>query len=85
MAQFAEEIKSNGFAAAQLELDDDWTPAYGDMTFDARKFPDPRATVATLRDMGFRVTAWVRPPPAGATPDASCVAPLQESMGATSQ
>ena len=58
---FAKEIRQHGFDAAQLEIDDDWTPAYGDMVFDAAKFPDPRSMVNELRQLGFRVTLWVHP------------------------
>jgi len=58
---FAREIKQRGFEAAQLEIDDDWTPAYGDMCFDTAKFPDAKSMVSELREMGFRVTLWVHP------------------------
>jgi len=58
---FAEEIRRRGFKAAQLEIDDDWTPAYGDMVFDTAKFPDAKSMVAELRQLGFRVTLWVHP------------------------
>jgi len=59
--EFAGEIRRRGFQAAQLEIDDDWTPAYGDMVFDTAKFPDPQSMVAELRQLGFRVTLWVHP------------------------
>lgn len=59
--EFAGEIRRHGFKAAQLEIDDDWTPAYGDMVFDASKFPDPQSMVAELHQIGFRVTLWVHP------------------------
>lgn len=58
---FAGEIRRHGFKAAQLEIDDDWTPAYGDMVFDTAKFPDAKSMVAELRQLGFRVTLWVHP------------------------
>jgi len=58
---FAGEIQRHGFKAAQLEIDDDWTPAYGDMVFDTNKFPDARSMVAELCRLGFRVTLWVHP------------------------
>ena len=58
---FASEIQRHGFKAAQLEIDDDWTPAYGDMVFDTAKFPDAQSMVAELRQLGFRVTLWVHP------------------------
>jgi len=58
---FAMEIQKHGFEAAQLEIDDDWTPAYGDMRFDSAKFPDAKSMVAELHRLGFRVTVWVHP------------------------
>jgi len=58
---FAAEIQRHGFKAAQLEIDDDWTPAYGDMVFDTAKFPDAKLMVAKLRQLGIRVTLWVHP------------------------
>jgi len=58
---FARKIQKQGFDAAQLEIDDDWTPAYGDMQFDTTKFPDAKSMVAELHRLGFRVTLWVHP------------------------
>ena len=58
---FAKEIQQRGFKASQLEIDDDWTPAYGDMKFDSAKFPNARSMVDELRQLGFRVTVWVHP------------------------
>jgi alpha-glucosidase (family GH31 glycosyl hydrolase) len=45
----------------QLEIDDDWTPKYGDLEFNRDKFPDPGAMVKQLNKMGFRVTLWTHP------------------------
>jgi len=59
--QFADEILSHGFTAAQLEIDDDWTPRYGDMEFDKRKFENPCQMIEKLKEKGFRVTLWVHP------------------------
>ena len=46
---------------SQLEIDDNWTPYYGDLDFDRDKFPDPRAMVSQLNSLGFRVTVWLHP------------------------
>ncbi|ELU07811.1 hypothetical protein CAPTEDRAFT_103368 [Capitella teleta] len=59
--EFAGAIRKHGFKDSQLEIDDDWTPAYGDWTFDATKFPDPARMVKVLKDLGFRVTIWMHP------------------------
>ncbi|XP_067659628.1 myogenesis-regulating glycosidase-like [Haliotis asinina] len=61
VVEFAKTIKENGFSFSQIEIDDDWTPLYGDNEFDIKKFPDPGKMIRTLNDMGFRVTVWVHP------------------------
>ena len=58
---FAKEIKDRGFPASQIEIDDDWTPYYGDMTFDPRKFPDAKKMIEEIHENGSRVTLWVHP------------------------
>ena len=59
--EFATEIRNHGFSNSQLEIDDRWELHYGDLEFDAEKFPDPRQMVETLNAMGFRATLWVHP------------------------
>jgi alpha-glucosidase (family GH31 glycosyl hydrolase) len=44
-----------------MEIDDRWQPAYGELEFDPRKFPDAPAMVERLHDLGFAVTLWVMP------------------------
>ena len=44
-----------------IEIDDRWQARYGELVFDPVKFPDPKAMVKELHDMGFLVTAWVMP------------------------
>lgn len=58
---WAHDIHQHGFSPAQLELDDDWTPHYGDLAFDESKFPDAAAMVARLQALGFRVTLATHP------------------------
>ena len=38
-----------------------WQSSYGELKFDKRKFPNPRAMVSQLHAMGFEVTCWVMP------------------------
>lgn len=59
--KFAQEILRRGFKAAQVEIDDGWTPSYGDMCFDAVKFPNPKQMVDDLKEMGLETTLWVHP------------------------
>ena len=44
-----------------MEIDDKWQAGYGELDFDLDKFPDPKAMVEELHDMGFKVTLWVMP------------------------
>ncbi|GAB0098690.1 uncharacterized family 31 glucosidase KIAA1161 [Sergentomyia squamirostris] len=59
--KFAKEIVDNRFKNSQFEIDDDWEVCYGALTFRTEKFPDIKATVKQLKDMGFRVTLWIHP------------------------
>jgi len=63
---FAKEIlaaqKAASFANGSIiEIDDRWQCLYGELDFDAKKFPDPKGMVKQLHDMGFLVTVWVMP------------------------
>jgi alpha-glucosidase (family GH31 glycosyl hydrolase) len=57
----AAQIDKHGFPTGIIEIDDRWQTAYGDLTFDAAKFPDPGALLAHLKAAGFDVTLWVPP------------------------
>lgn len=59
--EFANNIKKYGFKNAQLAIDDDWTPHYGDFDFDRKKFPQPQDMIKELKAKGFRVTLWMHP------------------------
>ena len=59
--EFARAIRANDLPAGVVEIDDKWEAHYGDMDFDASKFPDPRAMNDELHRLGFRVTLWVHP------------------------
>ncbi|MFZ5940557.1 MAG: glycoside hydrolase family 31 protein [Bacteroidota bacterium] len=58
---YAAAIREHELPCSILEVDDMWTPAYGDFTFDSRKFPDPEAMIGTLDSLGFKVVLWVTP------------------------
>ncbi|KAK3771714.1 hypothetical protein RRG08_035770 [Elysia crispata] len=58
---FAREILQNNLSISQLEIDDDWTPHYGDLTFDKNKFPEPANMVNELLSKGIRTTMWMHP------------------------
>jgi alpha-glucosidase (family GH31 glycosyl hydrolase) len=58
---FARSIRQHKLPAGVIEIDDKWEDGYGDLRFDARKFPDPKAMNDELHQLGFRVTLWVHP------------------------
>ena len=58
---YANEIQKYGFPNSQLEIDDMYTSSYGEMDFDAKKFPNAKAMMDKLHKMGFRVTSWTHP------------------------
>jgi len=59
--KFAEEIRQHGYPYGVMEIDDRWQVHYGDISFDPARFPDPKAMVERLHEMGFKVTVWVIP------------------------
>ena len=59
--KFAEDYLRHGFAPGILILDEGWHGRYGCWKFDAARFPDPKAMVDRLHEMGFKVLLWVVP------------------------
>ncbi|KAK1334372.1 hypothetical protein QTO34_005376 [Cnephaeus nilssonii] len=59
--RFAQQIRQHRFNSSHLEIDDMYTPAYGDFHFDEAKFPNASDMFRRLRDAGFQVTLWVHP------------------------
>lgn len=59
--QYAHQIADRDLQRSVMEIDDRWQVAYGDLSFDPRKFPDPVGMVKELHDLGFKVTTWVHP------------------------
>jgi alpha-glucosidase (family GH31 glycosyl hydrolase) len=55
------EMEASGFSCGVFTIDDKWTPAYGDLRFDAGKFPDPAGLVQSLHARGAKVALWVTP------------------------
>lgn len=58
---YAENIIKHGFPPGILMIDTLWHPTYGNWVFDAGRYPDPKAMVARLHQMGFKVMLWVIP------------------------
>lgn len=59
--RFAQQIRQHHFNSSHLEIDDMYTPAYGDFDFDEAKFPNASDMFDRLREAGFSVTLWVHP------------------------
>lgn len=59
--EFAHAIREHRLAAGVIEIDDKWEEGYGDLRFDAAKFPDPKSMNDELHRLGFRVTLWIHP------------------------
>ena len=58
---YARNIVNNGFSPGVLMIDEGWFRNYGDMEFDRTRFPDPKAMMKELKDLGFKVMLWVCP------------------------
>jgi alpha-glucosidase (family GH31 glycosyl hydrolase) len=58
---YAGKIRAEQFPASIIEIDDKWTPTYGDLEFDRTKFPDPEGLMIKLRKEGFQTVLWVTP------------------------
>ncbi|AHH99312.1 glycoside hydrolase family 31 protein [Kutzneria albida] len=56
--QWAGELKAAGVAGHTIQLDDKWESNYGNMTFDATTFPDPKKMVDTIHGMGQKFGLW---------------------------
>lgn len=58
---FTNNILDRNFTCSQIEIDDNWTPKYGDFEFDTVKFPNVSGMVQEIKSHGCAVTAWVHP------------------------
>lgn len=61
--EFARKWLENGFEPGIFIIDEGWHQhtAYGQWEFDFARFPDPKAMVKQLHDMGYIVMLWVVP------------------------
>jgi myogenesis-regulating glycosidase len=55
------DMEAAGFSCGVFMIDDKWTRAYGDLSFDPVKFPSPRAMIDGLHRRGVKVALWVTP------------------------
>lgn len=66
---YAEGIVSNGFPTGVLMIDDNWQKYYGNFEFKPDKFPDPKAMMSRLHNLGFKVMLWISPFVSGDSPE----------------
>ena len=58
---YAHGIVDNGYEPGVLMIDEGWHTRYGLWEWDLVKFPDPKAMIKELHDLGFKVMLWVVP------------------------
>lgn len=59
--KYAHAVIDNGFPAGVLIIDDNWQRYYGDFHFKTERFPDAKAMIDELHQLGFKVMVWVCP------------------------
>lgn len=59
--KYARAIVENGYEPGILMIDEGWHTRYGTWEFDLAKFPDPKAMIDELHELGFKVMLWVVP------------------------
>lgn len=59
--RYAHAIVDNGFDPGILMIDDNWQRYYGNFDFKAERFPDPKAMMDELHQLGFTVMVWICP------------------------
>ncbi|MFV0539643.1 MAG: glycoside hydrolase family 31 protein [Aestuariibaculum sp.] len=58
---YAHAIIDNGLPPGVLMIDDNWQEDYGKWRFHPGRFPNPKAMMAELHKLGFKVMLWVCP------------------------
>ena len=61
LLEYASRIRKEHVPCTILEIDDKWTPMYGDFEFDTLKFSDPGRMASELKGKGFKLALWVTP------------------------
>jgi alpha-glucosidase (family GH31 glycosyl hydrolase) len=59
--KYAYGIIDNGFLPGVIMIDDTWQEDYGKWIFHPGRFPNPKAMMDQLHQMGFKVMLWVCP------------------------
>lgn len=59
--EYVNNVKRYNFTCSQIEIDDVWTPYYGDYEFDPAKSTNATEMVENIKKHGCKVTVWVHP------------------------
>ncbi len=59
--KYAQAIIDNGLPPGVFMIDDTWQEDYGVWDFHPKRFPNPKAMIDQLHQMGFKVMLWVCP------------------------
>lgn len=59
--KYAQNVITNNFPPGIFMIDDNWQKYYGNFEFKSETFPNPKAMVDSLHDMGFDVMLWICP------------------------
>lgn len=59
--KYAVDVKKHNFPEGVFMIDDNWQKHYGNFEFKPEKFPDPKAMISQLHQMGFKIMLWVCP------------------------
>src|SRR5690625_2817041 len=58
---FAKDILKHGFPPGVFIIDDGWQENFGNWVFHLGRFPNPKAMVEELKELGFKVMLWICP------------------------
>ena len=59
--KYARSIIENGMPPGIIMIDDNWQEDYGRWNFHPGRFPNPKAMMKELKELGFKVMLWVCP------------------------
>ena len=59
--KYAHDVKEHGFPQGVFMIDDNWQKYYGNFDFKPDKFPNPKAMINELHQMGFKIMLWICP------------------------
>ena len=59
LLDYAQKLHDSGLDGHTLQLDDKWESNYGNMTFDPKAYPDPKAMSDRIHALGFDFGLWV--------------------------